>query len=270
MTGTHTARFALVCLAILTGAAVTGAAVTGAARADEPPAARDTLAKLQGQWVCDSMEQDGKPLPRRAYRERRLFFGGNRFLIRDGVEVVQAGTGALDADAPAGLDLAIAAGAMRGVTMLGLFELKGDVLRLCLDTAGRERPTEYKTSPDSGLIMAVYKREKSPEEPDIAGLYDCEGVEMDGNRYTARVEIRRVGDAYTVAWTKGATPMHLGIGLRKGGALAVSFANPGMAGIAVYQIGKDKKLVGEWTELGGLGVLRTETLTPRAAADRGK
>ncbi len=239
------------------------AALTATGRGeDAKDPVKGDLARMQGRWECESLEQDGKAAPRRDTRNRTLFFGGDRFLLRNGAEVLQAGTAKLDSDAAHGLDMAITAGTFRGVTMLGIYELKGDTLKVCLDTAGRDRPSEYKTSPDSGLMVATYKREKAPDEVDIAGIYDCAGTEMDGNRYTARVEIRRVGDAYAVSWTKGTTPMHVGVGLRKGNVLSVSFANPGMAGIAVYQIEKDRKLQGEWTELGGIGVVRTESLAP--------
>lgn len=238
-----------------------------AGTADDKPdpkaeqAMKASLSKLQGLWQFESQEEDGKPVAPRRLQRRTIFFGGNSIMIREGGEVLQAGQLTLDPETPGAIDLKILAGPFRNITMLGIYEQKGNTLRVCYDTAGRERPKEFKTSADSGLMVAVYKREKGADEPDVSGTYDCDGVEMDGNRYTAKVEIQRVGEAYTVTWAKGPGLMAIGVGLRKGNVFSVSFANKGMAGIAVYEITKPGKLEGQWTEVGGIGMVRAETLT---------
>lgn len=226
-------------------------------------AVRKELAKLQGLWRCESYEEDGKAASIRAAKRRTIFFGGNRVMVRDGLDMIQAGEATLDPKAPGTIDLKILAGPFRNITMLGIYELKNDTLRICFDTAGRERPREYKSSKDSGLTVATYKRDRPREEPDLSGKYDCAGVEMDGSRYTAAVEVQRIGDAYTVTWNRGAGLTGIGVGLRRGNQLSVSFASKGTAGVVVYQLGKDGKLEGEWTDVGGVGILRTETLTPK-------
>jgi uncharacterized protein (TIGR03067 family) len=237
----------------------------GPARAAEadPERPKAELAKLQGNWLFESYEEDGKPLSRRALKGRTIFFGADRALIKDLNELIQAATLKLDPNIPGAMDMTIVEGPYRNITMLGIYELKDNTLRVCFDKAGRERPKEYKTATDSGLFVAVYRREKPLEEVEIAGRYQCEGQEVDGNKYQAQVEIRRVGDAYTVLWSRAGLPMHIGIGVRKGNLLGVSFASKTGTGIVMYQIGKDRKLQGEWTDLGGIGVLRTEKLTPK-------
>jgi uncharacterized protein (TIGR03067 family) len=221
------------------------------------------LAKIQGEWTFESQEEEGKALPRRVLKGRRIFIGGDRAIVRDYGELIQAASLKFDPKTPGALDMTILAGPYQHITMLGIYELKGDTFKVCFDRAGRERPTSFTTTVDSGLFSAVYRREKPQVQPDIAGMYQCDGLEADGNRYTAQVEIRRLGDAYAVSWARGTVPIHIGVGVRKGDVLAVSFASKGGGGIAVYQISKDRKLQGEWTDLGGIGVLRTETLTPK-------
>ena len=113
------------------------------------------------------------------------------------------------------------------------------------------------------LMLAMYKRTRpqSQDEPDITGTYRCEGVLLDGNKYKATVEIQKIGDAYTVRWVRGIAEAHIGVGIRKGNLLSVCFAaGRGGAGIVVYQIDKGPKLHGDWTELGGIGIMQTETL----------
>ena len=219
------------------------------------------LAKIQGEWIVESQEEEGKPLLHREIKSRRIFFGGDRAIVRNRDEMIQIALVKFDPKTPGALDLTVIAGSYQHITMLGIYEIKGDTFRVCFDKAGRERPKSFKTTADSGLFTAVYRRERAQEGPDIAGFYQCEGVEVGGTKYTAEVEIRRLGDAYAVSWTKGTVPLHIGIGIRKGNVLAVSFASKTGGGVAVYQIGKARTLQGEWTDAGGIGLLRTETLT---------
>lgn len=77
--------------------------------------------------------------------------------------------------------------------------------------------------------------------------------------------IRKKHDAYAVSWRFGTGQRGTGVGVRKGRALAVSSvtqAGEG-AGVAVvlYEIEAGPKLVGRFTDLGGDGTLRSETLT---------
>lgn len=261
-------RTVLAVLALVGAAAagVPGRGGDGQEAAKSEGAVKSDLNKMQGLWQYEALEEDGKVVPARSLRRRTVFFGGGSVVMKDDGEMVQAAQVSLDAKAPGAIDFRVIAGPYRNITMLGIYELKGNTLKVCFDRAGRERPKEFKTSADSGLFLAVYKRERGADEPDITGTYDCAGTEMDGNNYKAQVEIQRLGNAYSVTWAKGGGLMAVGVGLRKNNVLSVSFANKGLAGIAVYQIGKDRKMEGEWTEVGGIGVLRAETLTPKETA----
>ncbi len=69
--------------------------------------------------------------------------------------------------------------------------------------------------------------------------------------------MERVGDAWLLVWTTGAT----GIGLRKGDCLAVGWKdNRGHQGATLYRIGKGR-LVGGWVSNPGDGAVHRETLT---------
>ncbi|MFO0925993.1 MAG: hypothetical protein U0736_03015 [Gemmataceae bacterium] len=57
---------------------------------------------------------------------------------------------------------------------------------------------------------------------------------------------------------------YLGMGIRQGDTLSVAWANRGTVGLSVYQIEKGPKLTGVYTELGGPGIVATETLTGAA------
>jgi hypothetical protein len=103
------------------------------------------------------------------------------------------------------------------------------------------------------------------EETDITGIYRCDGKNPNGTRYVGIVAIEKRGSAYALIWLIGDAPPIAGVGVRDGVILATTYANrtPQGIGVAVtaYRIEKGPKLIGRFTELGGKGSVRTETLT---------
>jgi uncharacterized protein (TIGR03067 family) len=198
-------------------------------------------------------------------KEKRIFFGANQFIVKNGEELLQLGSLKLDPiDGHRDFDATVVAGPHKGNTMRGIYSLKENTLKVCIDPEGNDRPKEFKTTPDSGLYLAVYKRViPTGEEVDITGSYRAESLQFNGEKQTADVEIKRLGDCYLVKWSKGILEAYVGIGLRKGEVLAVCWANQGQVGACLYHIEKGPRLVGEWTMLGGAGVVQRETLTAR-------
>ena len=223
------------------------------------------LEKLQGTWSFESYEEDGKPAAPESFKEKRIFFGGSQFIVKKGDELLQIGALKLDpVDGRRDIDATILAGPQKGTTMRGIYSLKENILKVCIDPEGNDRPKEFKTTAGSGLYMAVYKRIiPIGEDIDIAGVYKAESIQLNGEKQTAEVEIKRLGDGYLVKWSKGILDAYVGIGLRKGGVLSVCWANQGQVGVCIYQIEKGPRLSGEWTMLGGAGVVQRETLTIR-------
>ncbi len=60
---------------------------------------------------------------------------------------------------PASFDLIHADGANKGKTRKGIYELKGDRLKICFGNSV-ERPTDFSTKTDSGRAMYTLVREK--------------------------------------------------------------------------------------------------------------
>src|SRR5437870_8609744 len=134
---------------------------------------------------------------------------------------------------------------------------------MCLDPQGQDRPKEFKSPTGSKLTLAVLKRGKNKSaEPEIAGDYRSESLELDGSRFVSQVTIERRGDSYFVTYKRGESIAFLGVGLRKGSTFSMSWTDKKVVGVTVYEIEKGPRLVGEWTELGGAGLLRSDVLTP--------
>jgi uncharacterized protein (TIGR03067 family) len=55
------------------------------------------------------------------------------------------------------LEFAKTKGVMKTAGVKGIYELKGETLKVCY---GPERPTEFKTKPDSSQRLYVFEREK--------------------------------------------------------------------------------------------------------------
>src|SRR5262249_22678336 len=142
------------------------------------------LERLQGTWSFESYEEDGKPAPKEKLKGKKIFFGGNQFIVRHGDQLAQLGKQRLDpTDGARAIDLTVAAGPHKGKTLQGIYELKGDTFRVCIDTKEGERPKEFKTTPNSGRYLAVYKRDRPPgEEVEIVGNYKSENIDLSGEK----------------------------------------------------------------------------------------
>ena len=110
----------------------------------------------------------------------------------------------------------------------------------------------------------------SAEQPELAGLYVCQGVNADSSQYRGFVQIAHHRDTLILTWRfpqapDGALPEEpaaAGVGIVSGGTLAVSYYSTTMMAVVVYVIEQDgQRLVGQWTVAGGDGILSSETLT---------
>jgi uncharacterized protein (TIGR03067 family) len=110
--------------------------------------------ELQGKWVVKSFEYNGSEVERlkNAIRE---FKDGKYSLTPKTGEAIE-GAVMLDAtQSPKAIDLDV-----NGRVIKGIYELDGDTLTLCYNLASDERPSEFASKPDTGLIKVVHAREK--------------------------------------------------------------------------------------------------------------
>jgi len=121
-------------------------------------AGEDVLKKLQGTWKFVSQEREGKPRPREELAKQTITFARDKWTVRRDGKVVQAGTHKFDPGRkPAQVDAVVTDGEDKGSTMLGIYELKGDTLKVCFDPKGKERPTDFTSK--AGRMTAVVERE---------------------------------------------------------------------------------------------------------------
>jgi uncharacterized protein (TIGR03067 family) len=143
------AALTIVCLGLGTSAA----AVQGGDAAK-------VLKEMEGSWTVVSMEFQGKKIPDEKVKELNLqmVFKGDKYSQHTGGKLDEEGTLKLDpSKKPPTIDLSIETGKDKGKTQLGVYELKGDTLRVSLARPGStDRPKSL--AGDDGLI--TFKRDK--------------------------------------------------------------------------------------------------------------
>jgi uncharacterized protein (TIGR03067 family) len=151
-------RTAIATLFCAFGLIVSGGSGT---RADDKADVGKELKKFQGVWTFESVEAGGQKAPADDLKGLTLTFAGDKYTVKKGDEVVQAGTLKLDpAKSPKAIDVTITEGLNKGAAMPGIYEIDGDTLKVCFDEEGKKRPTEFKSAPGSQTFVNVHKRVK--------------------------------------------------------------------------------------------------------------
>ena len=116
------------------------------------------LELLEGSWVITALEMDGRAMPAGTFEHVRLVINGDRFTSL-GMGSVYQGELALDTStSPRQLDMKFDAGPEKGNTNLGIYELLGDTLKICIATRGTVRPAKFASTPDSGFAVETLTR----------------------------------------------------------------------------------------------------------------
>ncbi|HEY1861779.1 MAG TPA: TIGR03067 domain-containing protein [Gemmataceae bacterium] len=151
-------RIALVTLLCTIGFTAFGGTT---ARADEKADVEKELKKFQGAWTFESVEAGGKPVPAGELKGTILTFEGDKHTVKKGDDVLQVGTQKLDpSKSPKTIDVTMIEGPSKGTVMLGIYEIDGETLKVCFDSEGKKRPTEFKSAPGSATFVNVHKRMK--------------------------------------------------------------------------------------------------------------
>ncbi len=139
---------------------VASLAVSGIVRGeDKKDGGDDVLKKIQGTWKFVSQEMDGKAIPKEDLAKQTITFDGDKWTVRRDGKVIQAGTHKFNtAKKPTQVDAAVTEGEGKGNTMLGIFEMKDETLKVCFDPKGKERPSDF--SSKDGRMLVVVEREK--------------------------------------------------------------------------------------------------------------
>ena len=130
-------------------------------KAKEEAVAKDLLA-FKGTWRMNSKEVDGKKFSEEEIKDViATTDGSGRCWVRRGDKLIGEGTAKFDPTTkPKTIDITFTEGEHKGKTCLGIYEIDGDTLRVCVARPGDERPADLSAKAGSGHILVVYQREK--------------------------------------------------------------------------------------------------------------
>lgn len=120
----------------------------------------DDAKDIQGNWLPKAAELGGQKFPDEMLRNMKLVIVGDKYAVKSGDET-DFGTVKLDpAQKPKTLDIIGTDGPNKGKTVLAIYELSGDSLKVCYALTGTRRPTEFKSKGDAAFLLVIYKRIK--------------------------------------------------------------------------------------------------------------
>jgi uncharacterized protein (TIGR03067 family) len=99
-------------------------------------------------------------IPEQTIKAARLIIKGREFTMKDPAATYRGHLTLDPTKEPKTIDLKFTEGPEKGNTSYGIYELKGDDLKLCLTIAGKNRPTSFAAAPKGGHALEVLKREK--------------------------------------------------------------------------------------------------------------
>ena len=120
----------------------------------------DDAKLIEGTWLPVEAELNGQKLNEDVLKTMKLIIKDGKYSVFAGT-VNDQGTLRLDpAKSPKTMDILGTEGPNQGKTILTIYELAGDNLRVCYALGGDERPAAFATKPDTNLFLVTYKRAK--------------------------------------------------------------------------------------------------------------
>ncbi len=114
---------------------------------------------LQGKWTILSVERDGKAVE--MWTDGTRVMEGDTYTLTTKKGDSFKGTFALDpSKTPKGIDFKPGGGQYKDKTLRGIYEIDGDMLKVCFAEPDKPRPTEFASKADSGLTLAIHKKQK--------------------------------------------------------------------------------------------------------------
>lgn len=149
----------LAAAAVFVATAPLGGLAPASLQAAEPQKA--VTDPMQGTWTIESFTLNGNDIDAQQMEAWRRIVDGNRVTWKNGEETMIELEIKYDAKAtPHTLDSTIKSGESSGKTLLAIYELKDDTLKVCFGHPGNARPKDFSSRPDSGQSLYVAKRVK--------------------------------------------------------------------------------------------------------------
>lgn len=136
--------------------------ILGIAQPDITEAIRKDRAALQGTWKVVAAEDNGEKVPATEIKDLFLTFRADAIEIREGGKVAEKFAYLLDpTKKPKEIDLTYTAGPKKGTTDRGIYQIDGDMLRICIQTnKDNARPRDFAAPVNSRNSLVTMQRSK--------------------------------------------------------------------------------------------------------------
>ena len=113
-----------------------------------------------GTWVPTEGQLNGEKLPEDFLKSIKLVIAADNKYSATAGEQTETGTFKVDdAKKPTTMDIVPGDGPKKGETVLAIYEMKGDTMKVCYSLEGKERPKEFTSTADNKHLVFVYKRQ---------------------------------------------------------------------------------------------------------------
>lgn len=122
---------------------------------------KSDLEQMQGTWDIEKQVYGGENIPQEELKKNKpqLKIAKSTFEIYLAGKLLDKGTFKLDPkQSPKAIDTTSTYGTNKGMEMKGIYELKGDSLRVSFAQPGKDRPKELKSQKETLQIYIEYKR----------------------------------------------------------------------------------------------------------------
>lgn len=150
---------------LLCGLLIVGLLLTATASADEAKdeAIKQDRKRIQGTWQVASLTVNGNKAKDEDARKITVVNGDDgTWSVRSEGEEISKGTSTFDpTKQPRTIDFTPTEGGGKGDHFLGIYQLGKDTRKLCFAPAGKDRPTEFSSTPENQHILVTFERVKS-------------------------------------------------------------------------------------------------------------
>lgn len=123
--------------------------------------ARKELEQMAGVWSVAAVERDGKALAANQTRDWKLTITGDKYVFQASPEAIEGKYQLDPSQDPKAITATRTSGADKGKTLLGIYQLEGDELKICFNAPDKpERPKNMQAPEGSGLTAYLFKRQK--------------------------------------------------------------------------------------------------------------
>jgi uncharacterized protein (TIGR03067 family) len=157
---------------------------------NETPGEKE-LARLEGVWSFVIVEVEGAKRPPMPFETNKIIISKDgRYIVVQGLNVTRGTLSVDPTKTPMHYTPVVATGSAKGLVAMGIYDLQGETLKLCLPLGGKERPTKFATAAGSNLILFVLKRETKEIAPamleaaraELAATWQSETYALDGKK----------------------------------------------------------------------------------------